>query len=347
MTVVRKRINKGQVEIVDWSDINNKPTTFAGLGLSSPFPFLQIDASQGLSAGEQEQGRLNLGLPATPSFHDPVTLGTANGLSLSGQELSLSLATTGANGAMSSADKTKLDGGGGIAQGSGLTITGTTTTRLLGSGNVTFAVDATVLRTTGEQVVTGQKNTRRAGPNDGSAASIVKRYEIGSDNLHKLDLLNTQNVQAANGEVQWLYRYTSNVSSTSTPLPKKRDMIGFARGAVTILGGRAVPASYYNTIVTEEVNNEGTPSWRYPLRQYGYGTTQLESLIVGEGLHVPEITGETKLFINGAFKTEAPSNGTAANVKMGDISVNTASTATHHIKCEINGVPGSILFIAD
>lgn len=344
MTNVRKRINKGQVEQVLWSDIQNKPTTFAGLGLSSPFPFLQIDVSQGLSAGEQEQGRLNLGLPANPSFHDAVTLGTANGLSLSTQQLSLSLATTEANGAMSSADKTKLDGGGGITQGSGLTITGTTSGRLLSSGNVTFAVDATVLRTTGEQIITGQKNTRRAGPNDGSAATIVKRYEIGSDNLYKLDLLNTQNVQDSNGEVQWLYSFTSNAGSNTA---KSRDMIGFARGAVTILGGRAVPASYYATIVTEEGNNEAVPSWRYPLRQYAYGTTQAESLIVGEGLHVPEITGDTKLFVNGSFKTAAPSNGTSANVRVGDIVVNTASTATHHIKCEINGVAGSILFIAD
>jgi hypothetical protein len=44
------------------------------------------------------------------SSHDPVTIGTPNGLSLSGQQLSLAAATTGAPGAMSAADKTKLDG---------------------------------------------------------------------------------------------------------------------------------------------------------------------------------------------------------------------------------------------
>jgi hypothetical protein len=44
------------------------------------------------------------------SSHPAVTLGTANGLALSTQELSLALATTSAAGAMSGADKTKLDG---------------------------------------------------------------------------------------------------------------------------------------------------------------------------------------------------------------------------------------------
>jgi hypothetical protein len=44
------------------------------------------------------------------NLHDPVTIGTANGLSLSNQVLSLSVATTTVSGALSSTDKTKLDG---------------------------------------------------------------------------------------------------------------------------------------------------------------------------------------------------------------------------------------------
>lgn len=43
------------------------------------------------------------------SVHNPVTIGTANGLSLSTQELSLALATTAANGALSATDKTYID----------------------------------------------------------------------------------------------------------------------------------------------------------------------------------------------------------------------------------------------
>ena len=43
------------------------------------------------------------------SVHNPLTIGTANGLSLSTQALSLALATTSANGALSSADKTYIE----------------------------------------------------------------------------------------------------------------------------------------------------------------------------------------------------------------------------------------------
>lgn len=56
----------------------------------------------GTTAGTSAQGN-------DSRFHDPITIGTANGLSLSSQILSLSLATTGASGAMSSTDKSKLD----------------------------------------------------------------------------------------------------------------------------------------------------------------------------------------------------------------------------------------------
>ena len=44
------------------------------------------------------------------SSHAAVTLGTANGLSLTGQQLSMAPAAPGSSGAMSAADKTKLDG---------------------------------------------------------------------------------------------------------------------------------------------------------------------------------------------------------------------------------------------
>ena len=43
-------------------------------------------------------------------FHNPVTIGTANGLSLATQALSLAAATTSVAGAMSASDKSKLDG---------------------------------------------------------------------------------------------------------------------------------------------------------------------------------------------------------------------------------------------
>lgn len=51
-----------------------------------------------------------VGYALASSLHNPVTLGTSNGLSLSGQQLSLSLATESTSGAMSAIDKIKLNG---------------------------------------------------------------------------------------------------------------------------------------------------------------------------------------------------------------------------------------------
>jgi len=56
-------------------------------------------------------------------FHNALTIGTANGLSLAVQALSLSLATTSSSGAMSASDKSKLDG---ISSGASVTSVGLT-----------------------------------------------------------------------------------------------------------------------------------------------------------------------------------------------------------------------------
>lgn len=84
----------------------------------------------------------------TSKRHDSVTVGTANGLSLSGQQLSMGLVTTSSAGAMSSTDKTKIDG---IATGANNYTLPTATSSVLGgvksgtdisvdsSGNVTVS----------------------------------------------------------------------------------------------------------------------------------------------------------------------------------------------------------------
>jgi hypothetical protein len=57
----------------------------------------------GTTAGTSAQGN-------DSRFHNPVTIGIGNGLSLATQEISLALSTTSLSGAMSAADKAKLDG---------------------------------------------------------------------------------------------------------------------------------------------------------------------------------------------------------------------------------------------
>ena len=314
----RKKLPLWGVEDILYANLSDTPSTWAELGLGGSFPFISYTEAQSLTDPQKAQARSNIG--ATGSSHDAITLGSSqNGLSLSGQELSLALATTEASGAMSITDKTKLLGGN-VSANDGVSFTGTGTGRLLSPGNIAFKVDATVLRNSGEQIDLGLKRVRRFGVNDGSTIGVVRRYEIDAGTLHSLELCNTQNVDDTDGEVQWFYRYTSN---TGFGASKTRDMIGFARGAVTILGGRKMPSTYYATIATDEGTNAGTPSYRYPLRQYAYGMSQFEAgIIVGtDENRVSKIDSDTKLFVEGGIKTTHPSGGTEAPVLMGDYTV--------------------------
>lgn len=209
-------------------------------------------------------------------------------------------------------------------------VTINTGTGLQGGGNLsanrTFSVTDDVLRESNNNVISGLKEFRRFGPNNGSADQTVVKYSIDSGSLHLLELFNTQNVDAPDGEVQWGYKYTSDVGSA---IAKTRDMLGFARGAVTILGGRALPASQYSTIVTAEGNNSGTPSYRYPLTVYSYGINQIEDgLIVGtDAVRVSKIDADTKVYLEGGIRTTAPvALGAEATVKFGSYTASASNT---------------------
>jgi hypothetical protein len=317
MSNTRKRLGLWQIQPIPFSAIENFPETWNELGLTGEFPFVNYTIAQTLTEGQKQQARENIGV----TLGTPITLGTPNGLTLNGQELSLNLATTENNGAMSASDKIRVNGAN-ITQGSGLTITGTLNNRVLGTGAVTFAVDATVLRTTGEQVITGLKRTRRAGTSDGVTPSIVKRWEIGSDNLYKLDLINWQNEQQSSGQVQWNFRLTFNAFDG---IARESDMIGFAKYGITVLGGRNIPSAILTNAGSLNASNIADPNYRYPVRQYAYGTTQSEGLIVGEGLLTSKIDSETKAYIGGGLRTSAPFGGNEATVQFGEYeaSVNT------------------------
>lgn len=144
--------------------------------------------------------------------HDAVTLGTANGLGLSGQQLSLSTATTGAAGAMSAADKTKLDG---IAAGANVgvvpntAITGATKTKITydAKGLVTGGADATtadIASSTDKRYVTDAQlvvigNT--SGTNTGDNA-VNTRYEgIVTNATHTGDVTGSTALTIANSAV--------------------------------------------------------------------------------------------------------------------------------------------------
>lgn len=90
----------------------------------------------------------------TSQLHNAVTIGTANGLSLSTQVLSLGLASSSANGALSSTDWTTFNGKQNALSGTGFVkISGTT----ISYDNSTYALDSAVVKLTGNQTIAGTK----------------------------------------------------------------------------------------------------------------------------------------------------------------------------------------------
>ena len=104
-------------------------------------------------------------------FHNPVTIGTANGLSISTQALSLAAATSGSAGAMSASDKTKLDG---IASGATAN-TGTVTSVAL-TTPAAFTVTGSPITTSGTLAI--------------AAAGTSAQYITGAGALATLNTLN-------------------------------------------------------------------------------------------------------------------------------------------------------------
>jgi hypothetical protein len=123
-------------------------------------------------------------LALTSQLHDAVTIGTANGLSLSGQVLSLSLASTSANGALSSTDWNTFNGkqaalsGTGFVKISGTTISYDNTSYLpLTGGTLSAALNINVASGTGLNVAS-ENVVFRAGTDFGSPRQLI--FSMGS-----------------------------------------------------------------------------------------------------------------------------------------------------------------------
>jgi hypothetical protein len=110
-------------------------------------------------------------------FHNPVTIGTSNGLSLSTQVISLSSATTSVAGAMSAADKTKLDG---IAAGAQIG----TVTSVGVSMPAAFTVSNSPVTTSGTIAITATGTTLQYMRGDGTVATLNTTVVTEGDNLY-------------------------------------------------------------------------------------------------------------------------------------------------------------------
>ena len=121
---------------------NIKATSFIKSGGTSS-QFLKADGSVDSST-----------YATTSQLHNAVTIGTANGLSLSTQQLSLALASASATGALSSTDWTTFNSKQSALSGTGFVkISGST----ISYDNSTYALDSVVVKLTGDQAIAGIK----------------------------------------------------------------------------------------------------------------------------------------------------------------------------------------------
>lgn len=367
-TNTEDKIKLGQIEDIDFSDIKTKPTTLAGYGITDSYTqaqsderFVRYDIAQGLTSSQQLQARQNIGVPEG-NFHDPVTIGTANGLSLSNQVLSLALATTTTAGAMSAADKVKLDG---IATNAnnyshptqGIIDTGILTNKQVVSriqvnslGHV-IAVDTRTnlpyVDFTSAETITGLKTIRRAGPNDGSAVQPVLEFEIGSDNLYKTWLMNSVNELSAGGEVNWFFRMSENYNND----PVSFDRIGFHRGGLVVLGDR-LPSQQLSTDIL--VFTTTTVSDAFPYSTYIKRSALLENrLIAGQsnldglgflGLN-DRIYTPGRVYAKLGYKTSNPNDTDLDGFiwKLGNAFTSSDDSVNRLIEVSIDGVVYEIL----
>jgi hypothetical protein len=110
---------------------------------------LTTTGTSGSATYDSVTGVLNI-----PNYEGGITLGTPNGLSLSGQELSLGLSSGSTNGALSSTDWTTFNSKQPALNGTGFVkISGTT----ISYDNNIYALDSVVVKLTGSQTIAGEK----------------------------------------------------------------------------------------------------------------------------------------------------------------------------------------------
>lgn len=192
-------------------------------------------------------------------MHNPVTIGTANGLSLASQALSLASATTSTPGAMSAADKLKLDG---IATGAN---TGTVTSITVTAPSA-FTVSGGTITTSGTIAITGAGTASDYIKGDGSlgvfntaargAISLTTTGTSGAATYSSTTgILNIPQYQGGvtsfNTRTGAVVLSSSDVTTALTFTPENAGNKGIAGGYASLDGSGLVPSTQLPSYVDD------------------------------------------------------------------------------------------------
>lgn len=140
-----------------WEKVENADAVTSVNGEVGAVDLITDDIDEGTTNLYYTEARVNANANVsanTAARHAAVTIGTNNGLSLSGQQLSLSLASSTANGALSAGDWVNFNNKQTVLDGTGfIKATGT----VISYDNNTYALDSSVVKLTGDQTVAGVK----------------------------------------------------------------------------------------------------------------------------------------------------------------------------------------------
>ena len=270
-------------------------------------------------------------------FHNAVTLGTANGLSLASQVISLGLATSVSSGAMSSSDKSKLDG---IAAGATAN-TGTVTSVAISMPNA-FSVANSPITTSGTLAISGAGTSLQYIKGDGTLGTLNTVSVIESTNLYYTDsraraaitltttgtsgaatyssitgILNIPQYQGGvtsfNTRTGAVVLSSSDITTALAYSPENASNKGIAGGYASLNGSGIVPTSQL-------------PSFQAPITVTTTGTSGAATF-VGNTLNIPNYTssGGTWGSITGTLSNQTDL-ATALAGKQGTITLTTVGS---------------------
>ena len=253
--------------------------------------------------------------------HDEITIGTANGLSLAGQVLSLGLASSIANGALSSTDWTTFNS---KQNALGFTPENVSNKAI----NLTSPDDTKYPTTLAVSTALAGKQNTLTNPITGTGVSGQVAFWNGTSS------------QTADSNLLW--NNTNKILRVGTLLNFGGGQLSFNRnpvtgavtdatlGTATIIGGQPVGSGIIQFFVSSGAGNTGLSE---RMRLLGTGNLLINTT-TDAGFRL-DVNGTAR--VQGAITTGAPTGGTAKPFKIGAVATVTPTLQNRTIEIEIEG----------